>query len=629
MSNVYLVQIPFQLYAESTFVYFPYSVGLLWSYAQTFTIVKENFSLKEIVFLKEKPEDILNRLDNPKVVGLSCYMWNMNYTMNLAKLIKTAYPDCLIIAGGPSVPVLDDNFLNEHPYLDILVYREGEVTFANILRALAAKEDLNTVGGIAFRKNGVPYRTTSAVRVDNLNDIPSPYLLGLFDNIVTKAKDHKVIFNGIIETNRGCPFSCTFCDWGNGTLGKVKKFDLTRVKKELLWLAKNKVEYITNCDANFGIYKERDMEICRFMTRLKRRYGYPQTFDTNWHKNNDGSIVTMAKHLLEHKMLRRFTSSMQSGNTITLQAIKRRNLSDASVREIIKVAQENNITTRTELIIGLPEETYESFQLAYVSVIEQGLMPNASPLQILPNSEMAEKEYRKRYGLKTQFVKQNYAFTDEVEEIVIETNTMKAHELERLILWVWFIQQFHFCGYTNVIYDYFKKTRGYNLAVFYEKLLDLMLLDNDRLPNQILRPFHNHMTNGTTARLTFGEINQPMHDRMGWHERKKFYHDLKQIVTAMLDDDVALVDDIVQLQDFNQASMDREQAEAFDLSTNLYDFIYGDKPLVYETTRYLVEHDGIDLSIFSSFGEFVVRRRFEREWRTRITPCTLELPLAQ
>jgi radical SAM superfamily enzyme YgiQ (UPF0313 family) len=615
--NLYLVQIPLQFKADTTPVYFPYSIGMLWSYARTFPEIDQNYDLKEIIFLKESIDVIVARLDDPGLVALSCYIWNLNFTMQLAKRIKEKFPDCVLVAGGPSVPVNDDSFLDQYHWIDLLVYREGEIVFKDLLVCLAQNTDFSEIAGLAYKKNGKLHRTAAAQRVENLDLVPSPYLTGIFDGMQDHAGTLGITVNGIIETNRGCPFSCTFCDWGNGTLGKVKRFDLRRVKKELLWMARNQVAFITNCDANFGIYKERDMAICQFMTRLKKRYGYPKLFDTNWHKNNNENTVEMAKHLMEHGMLRRFTSSIQSQNTVTLQAIKRRNLSDKNIGNIVDYADSLGLITLTELIIGLPGETYQSFQKSYVNLIEKGMIPTASPLIILPNSEMNDAGYRRKYGFVTKINRKSYTHVDEIEEMVIGTNTMPTPDYERLVLWCWFVQQFHFHGYTNVIFDFFKKYFQWNMITFYDRLLDLVIEDRDCLPNLLISPLRNHVSTGKSNMLTLGAVNYDLHEKIGGRHRQEFYRDLKNLIRELAPEHT-LVDDLLVLQDYNQAGYDREQIEMFEVNSNLWDVLYHNQDLVLEPRQHWVKQERIDKTRHKNFGEFVVNERFTQQWRTTI-----------
>ena len=108
-------------------------------------------------------------------------------------------------------------------------------------------------------------RNPNIDRVRDLDEIPSPFLEGAFDSIMAANPSESWI--GLWETNRGCPFRCTFCDWGSATAAKVTKFGEERLYREVDWFADKKIEYIFCCDANFGILK-RDVDIAE----LRRRH---------------------------------------------------------------------------------------------------------------------------------------------------------------------------------------------------------------------------------------------------------------------------------------------------------------------------------------------------------------------
>ena len=609
--NVYLFQIPVS-YDHSSPVYFPYSVGLLWAYAQQSTIIQKNYNLREIFFLRENPDDVLNRLNNPSIVGFSCYVWNMNYNMHIAEKIKETWPNCKIIVGGPHVPVKDDNFFTQHPYIDIAVYREGEITFTKTLEHLVDDTNLEQVAGLGINVNGELIRTAEPSRTQDLDEIPSPYLLGLFDGMKQRCDSLGLTLNGLLETNRGCPYQCTFCDWGNGALGKVKKFHLKRVKKELIWFAKNQIEFIVNCDANFGIFKQRDFELTSFMVKLKKKYGYPVTFDTNWPKDGNSKSVEIAKLLLDNNMLRRFTASIQSENTDTLTAIKRKNLPNEKIKGIIDHAKQLDIDTGVELIIGLPMDTYSSFQNTFVDFIKKGAYPSTSFLTILPNSEMSEQDYQNKYKMVTKINPRKLLHVDEKDELVVQTSTMTKNEVEKLVLWCWFIQQFHFLGYTNVISDFFSKHYGIGLAEFYETFIDKVCVDIPQYPNKEISKYKNHIDDNLSINLDIGNGNIDMHTRLGHTYRSNTFEGIQNILCDMVpDENHQLIKDIVQLQNYSQYSCDRPNKSFINLSHNLIEYLYCDQDLEQRDHMYEISQKQ---DTPRNYGEFLVRSRFNKSW---------------
>ena len=624
MNNVYLCQFPVEFGNRPPFyAHVPLATGMIWSYAQTSDIVRKNYQLKDMIFLRDNMKNLLDSLEDPKVFGLSCYHWNVNYSLKLAEMIKSRWPDCTIVAGGPSVPIRDDKFFIKHHYVDIVSYHEGEKSFQGILLALLGEKNLNEVPGIAYHQNGKIIRTEKSTRIVDLDEIPSPYQLGLFDHMPGICKEKGIILNSLIETNRGCPFACTFCDWGSGSLGKVKKFEMRRVKKELLWVAKNQLEYVLNCDANFGMYKDRDLEITKWLIRLKKRYGYPQIFDTNWSKNNNDTTVKLAKMMMDAGLLRRFTHSIQSGNEESLKAIKRKNIKDSDVQNIVTFAKTLGITTQTQIMLPLPLETKKSFQENFIKFFEQDLLPSTGPVIILPNSEMDQPEYREKYGFQTvinqKFINYSSDTVIEEEELLVGTNTMTQEEFRHCLLWGWMINEFHMQGHTNVIAD-FAKQKNIGLLEFYDAFVDLATEDTESIPNRLIKEYRDHVKNNITHKISFGAVNNFLHDALIDTHRDEYHSNLKTITEKILGiDNELIIEDLIKLQDYNKYNPRRELIEVFDTHTNLWDHIYNNKPLIFESQRYLMTHPGADLFHCSSIGDWIVKNRFDQIGKTKIS----------
>ena len=126
-------------------------------------------------------------------------------------------------------------------------------------------------------------------------DFPSPYQMGVFNNIIKNNPD--VLWSMTVETNRGCPHRCTFCDWGTVTYGKINKFGLNRVAEQILLGLENKVGFIFNADANFGMFKERDIEIAK-MFRKAANNGRLEAVNVQYSKNSTEVIFEIAQILV-------------------------------------------------------------------------------------------------------------------------------------------------------------------------------------------------------------------------------------------------------------------------------------------------------------------------------------------
>ena len=108
---------------------------------------------------------------------------------------------------------------------------EGELAFEKLVKNF---DNLPAVDGIIYNDNGRTVTNKPSARINDLTILPSPYLDGTFDDLVEKHPE--VEWNCTIETNRGCPYKCSFCDWGSLTYSKVKKFELERIFDEFEWV---------------------------------------------------------------------------------------------------------------------------------------------------------------------------------------------------------------------------------------------------------------------------------------------------------------------------------------------------------------------------------------------------------
>ncbi len=421
----------------------PLAAGLISSYSKSIPQIRSNFNI-HIRFLRQSPEVMISGLEDPAVVAFSCYIWNLQATLHLARLVKEQFPGALIIFGGPSVPKRSERikfFFDEYSCLDVLVKGEGELTFADILLSLLQGNDLAAVNGISFRstqsKEGF-VTTPPRERVSDLNVIPSPFLDGTFDALM---KQYGPDVTGTVwETDRGCPFSCTFCDWGGADVVKISKFAVERLYKELEWMSRNHIFYIYGSDANFGIFYDRDFAIAKKIADLCIQTGYPKFLMINWTKNSHEKIVAIADCLRQGNVQTNVTLAVQSFQRETLKAIKRVNIKYEEFLKLKTAFHDRHLSTYVELILGLPEETYATF----LAGVNQAMTPRLDDhfviylCTILENTEMSSPEYIQKYQIKMRtcqvaMTRRIFDKTSpvEIEKIVVGTSTMATSQWKR------------------------------------------------------------------------------------------------------------------------------------------------------------------------------------------------------
>ena len=468
---VSLVQVNFPQGPRDFNAYFlPYSAGVVLAYALQ---NNPNWEVGQIVWRRDSIESTAQALHRHDIVGLSVYVWNREYSYRLARRIKQLNPDCLIVTGGPEPAITDPEIFQKHPYLDVLVKLEGEKIFSDILKHHG--EDLSGVPGLVLNVSGQAVDTGDAERINELDELPSPYLTGVFDHLIEQYPD--VTWNGTLETNRGCPYQCTFCDWGSLTYNKVKKFGLERVFAELEWMGEH-CGFVTITDANFGMFVERDNEIITKLVEVQRRWGRIKNFSMTWAKNQKNEVVDIVRRLVDESPTASsgLTVSVQSMDENVLDIIKRRNLDQHKIEEIFGLCDRYSIPVYTELILGLPGETEHSWRENFWQLFRAGNHTGIVVLhaQLLENAEMNLGQ-RRLYKLDAvpiyDYMSGTYDNGEVVEsvEVVVGTRDIPRQRMLDIMVWNAFIQTFHVNGLTSYV-SRFLARQGTDYPAFYDQL---------------------------------------------------------------------------------------------------------------------------------------------------------------
>ena len=431
--------------------YLPYSIGLLQCYIKKYAKQPELFRFLEPVYCRIDVDEAVERYKKADIVGFSVYVWNFQLSLEIAKKLKKINKDIKIIFGGPHVPDQAEEFLRKNKFVDITVHGEGEAVYLALLENFE-KRYWQYIPSLSYLEDDIFKSTPKANRLKDIEVIPSPYLDGIFNDIIKKNPEKSWL--ALWETNRGCPFKCTFCDWGSATAAKVTKFDMSRIEKEVQWFAKNKIEFIFCCDANFGMLK-RDYEIVEIVAQSKKKTGYPHALSVQSTKNGLEKNYKILKFLSDNGLNKGVSLSMQSLDMHTLEAIKRDNISNDVYHELQKRFTKDGIETYSDLIIALPNETYKSFSEGIFQLIENGQHNRIQfgNLSILPNAEMGDVEYQKKYKMeivKTKIINihgeklKSGDDVDEYQDLVVSTSTMSRNEWIKTRAFAWWVAFLHF-----------------------------------------------------------------------------------------------------------------------------------------------------------------------------------------
>lgn len=310
------------------------------------------------------------------VVGLSCYVWNIRTLLAACARIKELRPDVFVVLGGPEVGPVARSVLEQHPSVDCVVKSEGEIPFAEIVARKMDGGDLAQVKGIALRRGTGIIDTEPAAVLQDLNVLASPHRM-----LESDPKGRYIC----IETQRGCVFRCNFCFYNKDLSIRNRRFDLDRVKDEILYWLQRDIADIYLMDPVFNLYAARAKEICRFIAANNPRRISIHT--EVWAEFIDEEMA----RLMREAHFRYLEVGLQTTDSAVLATVERR-LKLARFVEGIEHLKRFDIPFEVQLIYGLPGETRASFR-ASLNFAASLRAPDLAvfPLMVLPGTELRRK----------------------------------------------------------------------------------------------------------------------------------------------------------------------------------------------------------------------------------------------
>lgn len=582
-------------------IFLPLAIGYVWTYAQTISAIRENFVLKKFFFHRTAVDDYLEQMDQPDIFAVSTYVWNWEISKQVAQAVKQKWPQCKIIFGGPHVPYSAE-FQKELPFVDCVITYEGEEQFAEYLLSQISpelSENVPIAGLLTAQTKNFVKRSS---KVD-LTKIPSPYLSGFFDPLFENPEEHN--FNMVLETNRGCPYSCSFCDMQDEYYTRVKQFDLERVKQEIDWAAKNKIHFIECADSNFGFFK-RDLEITEHLVKVKLATGYPKNFNFTSAKNQPQRVEEIQSLLFDHGIDRGISVSLQSFNPETLKAIKRWNEEPDSLEKKLTFYKQNNVASYVELILGLPQESKTSWAAGLANVIDHSYDTSLliHPLSIVPNTPFSEPKYIEEHGLRyttTRSPAQGFCFgtesPEERETICYASSTMpEADWVDSYFYGKSLVGAMYFHGLSYYICEFLKREYGVLPSQFFSRLLEYCKTSRgffaseykestDLLRESLfdLRPWGRKIAGATEMYWS----DQAATAMMAMRERDAFFSDLKFFIHTWLPQtqNDARLDDVM-IYNLNVLEQPESDVRKQEFQYHWLDYFRGQQSLSKQTSVY-------------------------------------------
>jgi len=502
----------------------PINIGFVGSY------LKKSFGEQVDLSLYKYPNTVIDEIKKnpPDIIALSNYSWNSNLSEYVASIAKKHNPQVVTIQGGTNFPhedYLQKIFLENRPATDFYTILEGERSCSNVVKkVLESNGDRKKIfdkpiDGCVFiypdsrgEKDTVFVKGKYLERIKDLDEIPSPYLNGMLD----KFFDGRL--TPFIETNRGCPFTCSFCHTGADYFHKLNKFSEQRVKDEIAFIGKKAASLgITNlhmADVNFGMYPQ-DRITCELLLESNKKNNWPLEIMATTGKNSKKRVMEITNILGNMFSI---NMSMQSMDEQVLRNIRRANIKLDHMVEVNNHLIEQGRSTKAELIMPLPGETKETFVKGLNNVLNSSASSvTIYTLMMLNGTEFKNPDFRKKHGYTGKFriVPLNFGeYNNErifdFEEVGISTNDMSFNEYLSLRALALLVESL-ING--KPFYEFFKYAKNYNidaadlLKTMYDNI-DLASANIQKIMNGFIQETKGELWDSEEELVAYYKIDQ-------------------------------------------------------------------------------------------------------------------------
>ncbi|WP_455796965.1 B12-binding domain-containing radical SAM protein [Clostridium butyricum] len=397
--------------------------------------------------INDREERVLEEIikEKPNVVAFSTYIWNVEFILRVANLIKQVDPNIEILYGGPEVSFDSRSFLKNN-IGEYVIEGEGENTYRDFILYKLGKTKIEEVRGLHYKIS------------DIVNSNEKRPLMSM-DELIFPYEDDEDLSNKIVyfESSRGCPFNCKYCL--SSTSHGVRFLDTDRVLKELQYFIDKKVRLVKFVDRTFNCNSKFSMAIWNFLINADTETQFHFEISADILKKEEIELLSNAP---EGRF--QFEVGVQTTNDNVLRNINRFvNFSDIK-EKVLELMSIKNIKQHLDLIAGLPGEDYNSFRKSFNNVYS--IKPEEIQLgflKLLKGSSMREES--DKYGMK-------YSPYPPYE--ILKTNDITYEELLKLKKVEEMADKYYNYQKFNIIIKYFEKKFEtpfdfyYNLGIFFE-----------------------------------------------------------------------------------------------------------------------------------------------------------------
>lgn len=312
-----------------------------------------------------------------QVYGFEVHIWNREYVLRLARMVKALRPDATLVLGGPEVSFSAEAIFKELPELDYLVQGEGEICFTELLKYLETKTG-PVPKHIAYRKQDDTIELNGGLAIiEDLGILPFPY-----PDLEEIKKQQRIVY---YESTRGCPFNCSYCL--SGISRNVRKRPLELVLADMDRFIASGVTLVKFVDRTYNLDESYYLPMLEHLAKANTQATFHMEIKGDMLSDK---VMSFLKTAPAHRF--QFEIGIQSTNPPTLKAINRKDNWDRLASNIKELLDLGTIHIHTDLIAGLPYEGMQEFATSFNDVYSLGSdMLQLGFLKVLPGTQMAKE----------------------------------------------------------------------------------------------------------------------------------------------------------------------------------------------------------------------------------------------
>lgn len=324
----------------------------------------------------------------PDVVGITCWTIERGQAFRAARVAKEFAPNAIVIMGGPHATAFPRHMFIQAP-VDYVVLGEGEQTICQLLEAVENGQDVSSIKGIAYKRDGAFFATERREYIEDLNSIPL-IMHGQFDYGKYNGLHDTERKAAAIITSRGCPFRCAFCSsavyWG--CKYRARSIENVMSEVELLY-DKFGIRALLFFDDNLVIDRERCISLCKALCEKK--------LDLVWAAEGSVRVDPEMLAWMKRAGCYRIDFGVESGSPTILKNI-RKPFRVQDTRDAFRLCKEAGIKPNAYLIFGSPGETSQTIAetVALMREIQPDVGRGRPGVWILPDTEIYELSKKQR-----------------------------------------------------------------------------------------------------------------------------------------------------------------------------------------------------------------------------------------